>query len=184
MKVITGTARGMKLVTLDGEDVRPTGEKVKEAVFSSIQFEIEGRMVLDLFAGSGALGIEALSRGAKGCVFCDMNRNALNVVKGNLDHTKLRDKATTLYCDAFSYLARCGGREKFGVIFIDPPYHNGLAQRAVIGAEQALSPGGVIVCETAADEEMPETAGRLVLSKSARYGKTRIWYYRTGGTEQ
>ena len=120
MRVITGTARGRVLRTLEGEDVRPTTDRVKEAVFSIIQFEIEGRRVLDLFAGSGQLGIEALSRGAASATFVDMSKDSLSAVKYNLEHTKLGDNAKVVQTDALSFLKLT--KDKFDLVFLDPPY--------------------------------------------------------------
>ena len=119
MRVITGTARGRVLRTLEGEDVRPTTDRVKEAVFSIIQFEIEGRRVLDLFAGSGQLGIEALSRGAASATFVDMSKDSLSAVKYNLEHTKLGDNAKVVQTDALSFLKLT--KDKFDIVFLDPP---------------------------------------------------------------
>ena len=116
MRVITGSARGRRLITLEGEDIRPTTDKVKEAVFSSIQFEIEGRTVLDLFAGSGSLGIEALSRGARKAVFCDLSRQAVGVINKNLENTRLDPLATVINTDGISYLRTT--REKFDILFM------------------------------------------------------------------
>ena len=104
MRVITGIAKGRRLITLEGEDIRPTADKVKGAIFNSIQFDIEGRCVLDLFAGSGQLGIEALSRGADKAVFIDLSRKAVQVVTENLEHCNLKDKATVFNGDSLSYL--------------------------------------------------------------------------------
>ena len=117
MRVITGTARGRVLRTLEGEDVRPTTDRVKEAVFSIIQFEIEGRRVLDLFAGSGQLGIEALSRGAASATFVDMSKDSLSAVKYNLEHTKLGDNAKVVQTDALSFLKLT--KDKFDIVFLD-----------------------------------------------------------------
>ena len=117
MRVITGTARGRVLRTLEGEDVRPTTDRVKEAVFSIIQFEIEGRRVLDLFAGSGQLGIEALSRGAASATFVDMSKDSLSTVKYNLEHTKLGDNAKVVQTDALSFLKLT--KDKFDIVFLD-----------------------------------------------------------------
>ena len=105
MRVITGSARGMSLRTLEGDNVRPTTDKVKEAVFSAIQFEVEGRRVLDLFAGSGQLGIEALSRDAENCVFVDADKNAIKIDKENLAKTKLDGKATVMQTDSLAFLS-------------------------------------------------------------------------------
>lgn len=124
MRVITGTSRGRVLRTLEGEDVRPTTDRVKEAVFSIIQFEIEGRRVLDLFAGSGQLGIEALSRGAASATFVDMSKDSLSAVKYNLEHTKLGDNAKVVQTDALSFLKLT--KDKFDIVFLDPPYASSL----------------------------------------------------------
>ena len=116
MRVITGSARGRVLRTLEGEDVRPTTDRVKEAIFSIIQFEIEGRQVLDLFAGSGQLGIEALSRGAAYATFTDMNKDAVNIVKQNLLSTGLHRNSAVLQTDAITFLKN--SKKKFDIIFI------------------------------------------------------------------
>ena len=124
MRVITGIARGKRLVTVAGNDiVRPTGDKVKEALFSSIQFDIEGRRILDLFAGSGQLGIEALSRGAQSATFVDINDASLKVVKQNLDSTGLSDKAQVVKSDYATFALR--STQKFDIAFLDPPYQAG-----------------------------------------------------------
>ena len=132
MRVITGTARGRVLKTLEGEDVRPTTDRVKEAVFSIIQFEIEGRRVLDLFAGSGQLGIEALSRGAASATFVDMSKDSLSAVKYNLEHTKLGDNAKVVQTDALSFLKLT--KDKFDIVFLDPPYARASASLNSIAA--------------------------------------------------
>ena len=121
MRVITGSARGRRLETLFGEEVtRPTTESVKEALFSMIQFEIEGKKVLDLFAGSGQLGIEALSRGARHCTFLENNRDAVRVVENNVSHCGFKDNSNIVFADAVSFLMR---KENFDIAFVDPPYN-------------------------------------------------------------
>ena len=120
MRVITGSARGMALKAPKGMDTRPTMDQVKEGIFSAIQFEVEGRRVLDLFAGSGQMGIEALSRGAKSAVFVDMREDACKVVRENLAKTRLEQNARVVRADYLSYLA--SARETFDLIFLDPPY--------------------------------------------------------------
>ena len=117
MRVITGTARGRKLLEPAGMDIRPTADVVKEAVFNIIQFDVEGRRVLDLFAGTGQLGIEALSRGAAECVFVDESAKAVKIVRENLSRCKLEGRV--MQTDAVSYLPRAG---IFDIIFLDPPY--------------------------------------------------------------
>ena len=124
MRVITGTARGRRLVTREGEAVRPTTEKVKEAMFSMIQFRIEGRRALDLFAGSGQLGIEALSRGAREVVFVDSSADSAAVVRQNLETTRLAPAAKVYRTDFAAFLQR--GGEPFDLAFLDPPYRTGL----------------------------------------------------------
>ena len=176
MRVITGIARGKQLITVHGNDiVRPTGEKVKEALFSSIQFDIEGRRILDLFAGSGQLGIEALSRGADNAVFVDINDASLKVIKQNLDNTGLSDKATVTKSDYSSFALRC--TQKFDIAFLDPPYQAGLLQDAVAKTIPLMSDYGRIFCEHPSELKMPEKIGDFTTVKVYRYGKTLITVY-------
>ena len=153
MRVITGTARGRKLNTLEGRDVRPTTDQVKEAMFSIIQFEVEGAAVLDLFAGSGQLGIEALSRGAR-----------------------LAEHSRVTAMDAIAYLQGC--RDTFDIALLDPPYHSGLLEKALPLLEPKMSPGGVILCESALDEALPPKVGAFQIKKEYRYGKIKLTAYR------
>ena len=143
MRVITGTARGMRLETLEGNDVRPTSEKVKEAIFSAINFEIEGRRVLDLFAGSGQLGIEALSRGALKCVFTDQSQNAVDVIKRNVQKTGFLKESVICRTDYMSFLR--GTKEAFDIAFIDPPYNEGHYVNALTSTAKVMSDYGIIV---------------------------------------
>lgn len=176
MRVITGSARGARLETPDGLDTRPTAEAVKEAVFSMLQFELEGRRVLDLFSGGGQLGIEALSRGAAYAVFVDSDKKAAECVRRNLEHTGLSKAARIVCGDCFDYLGRAG--EKFDIVLIDPPYGKGLAEKALECAAAITSSEGVIVCQTARDDAMPEMAGDFSMTVGRRYGKTAIRVYR------
>ncbi|NLX94260.1 MAG: 16S rRNA (guanine(966)-N(2))-methyltransferase RsmD [Clostridiales bacterium] len=176
MRVITGIARGRVLKTLEGESVRPTSERVKEAVFSILQFEIEGRRVLDLFAGSGQLGIETLSRGAASAVFIESDKAAVAVVKANLESTGLAEKATVVQTDAFAFLQTSG--LTFDIIFLDPPFAAGLVQRALPLAAAITAPGGIILCEAPFAEKLPEEAGALKQNRVYKYGKTAITTYR------
>ena len=178
MRVITGTARGMVLRTLEGDNVRPTTDKVKEAVFSAIQFEIEGRRVLDLFAGSGQLGIEALSRGAESCTFVDADKNAVKIVKSNLEKTKLDSNATVVQTDSLAFL---GMTDKvFDIAFVDPPYATGILQKAIAKLAPHISEGGIVVCEHPFKEDMPEEQGGLVKQREYKYSKTAVTLYRKG----
>ena len=177
MRVITGSARGRKLMTLAGDDVvRPTAERVKEALFSIIQFELEGAEVLDAFAGSGQLGIEALSRGASRAVFTDENRDAVSVVRENLRHTQLADRAEVLQTDVFSFLR--AGRAKFDVLLLDPPYHRDIVQKALPLLPACCKPNAIVVCETEEKAELPESVGSLRLLRTYKYGKTKLTTYR------
>ena len=176
MRVITGSARGMVLRTLEGESVRPTTDKVKEAVFSAIQFEIEGRKVLDLFGGCGQLAIEALSRGAHSAVIVDASKKSVEVIKKNLETTGFSKQAVVLNTDAISFLARRS--EKYDIAFIDPPYSVGLLEKALGKISDVMNEGGVVICEAPFKDEVPEKAGTFSLQKKYRYGKTGLFVYR------
>lgn len=177
MRVITGLARGRKLCTpAGGEIVRPTTDKVKEAMFSIVHFELEDAVVLDAFAGSGQLGIEALSRGAKHAYFTEENKTAFVTVKGNLQTTGLMDRATLLQTDVFSFLARTN--EAFDIVFSDPPYEKGLTERILPLLSDRCRAGALVVCETAASEELPESAKGLQKLREYKYGKTKLTTYR------
>lgn len=182
MRVITGTARGKRLVTVSGNDVvRPTGEKVKEALFSSIQFDIEGRRVLDLFAGSGQLGIEALSRGAQNAVFVDCNDVSLKAVKQNLESTGLADRASVYKSDYATFALRCN--QKFDIAFLDPPYKLGVLEDAVLKTIPLMSDYGKIFCEHPAELKLPEKIDIFSVCKVYRYGKTLITVYKKEVTD-
>ena len=176
MRVITGSARGKRLKTLEGQDVRPTTERVKEAVFSIIQFDIEGRLFLDLFAGSGQMGIEALSRGAKGAVFVDSARNSINVIKQNLTSTGFLENSKVLNTDSIAFISRSQS-EKFDIAFIDPPYGTGLLQKALPLVALQMKQTGTIICERPLNEEIPEKINGFVLDRNYRYGKIMISTY-------
>ena len=177
MRVITGSARGVKLRTLDGMATRPTSDRVKEAMFNIIQFDIEGRRVLDLFAVSGQLAIEALSRGAAYAVLVDQSVEALKVIKGNVKKVKFDQQTTILQSDYLRYLSAC--REQFDIIFLDPPYAEKYLENALqkISEIDILSEGGIIVCERAREKILPATVGDLICSKDYCYGKTAVNLY-------
>ena len=176
MRVITGTARGVPLATLPGEEVvRPTSQRVKEAMFRAIQFEIAGQAALDAFAGSGQLGIEALSRGAESCLFLERDGGALKMIAKNLERCKMTDRARLLPADALQYLRRTA--DTFGLIFLDPPYGSDLLGQAIPIAAERLSPGGLLVCEAGAKESLPERCGSTALRKEYRHGRTKICVY-------
>ena len=174
MRVITGTARGRKLKTPENFDIRPTTDNVKESVFNIIQFDIEGRRVLDLFAGTGQLGIECLSRGAESAVFVDKDRAAIQIVKENLKLCGL--KGTVVQEDALSFLRHCG---RFDIIFVDPPYDSNLYESVLetVKLVDILSEGGIILCEARRDRAMPEMAPPYRKRKEYVYGKVKLCLY-------
>lgn len=175
MRIITGSARSVKLETLDGEEItRPTTERVKEALFSMIQFDIEGRRVLDLFAGSGQLGLEALSRGAVSALLSDVDKDACNVIKRNAQKTKLYEKTRILNTDYKAVIRGCQGRERFDIVFLDPPYADDILQDAIDRLIRAdvLADGAIICCES--DREEPFGGEGLALKRFARYSKTYL----------
>ncbi len=177
MRVITGSARGRRLSTLDGEDVtRPTTESVKEALFSMIQFEIADKEILDLFAGCGQLGIEALSRGASKCTFVEMNKNAYKIVRENIDRCKFADSSELVQSDAISFLNRT--LENFDIAFLDPPYKMELVNKALPLLARRMNEDGIIVCETSRDEELPENVSGWTQTKVKNYGKTKLTLFR------
>lgn len=178
MRVITGSARGRKLQTLDGQDVRPTTDRVKEGLFSIIQFDLPGANVLDLFAGSGQLGIEALSRGAKFCVFVDNARASHEVEKENLKTVGLFKQSRVVLSDAESFLL--GTKEIFDIVLLDPPYNKGLIPPALERLEGKLSQDAVVLCEHELKEELPEQVGNLKKHREYKYGKIKVTTYHVG----
>jgi len=179
MRVITGTAKGKRLVTPEGRDItRPTSEKVKEGIFSSIQFIVEGADVLDLFAGSGQLGIEALSRGARTAVFVDKAKEAQKCIAENIKNCGFGDRARVKTTDALLYLS--GAVERFDIAFLDPPYAEEQLPTALLAVSKVMNPGGVVFCETAKNIDLPEKAGELVFAKEYRYGRTKVRAYKRG----
>lgn len=176
MRIISGERRGKKLMTLEGMAVRPTADRVKEALFNILQFSIDGRNFLDLFAGSGQIGLEALSRGARAAVFVDSSKASLAVVKKNIAATGMEDRARVHEADFAAFLRRT--TEKFDVAFLDPPYSAGLLTQALPLTAACMDPGGVIVCEHPVELSMPERAGSFLKRKTYRYGKIALSLYR------
>lgn len=176
MRVITGTARGKRLVTPEGMDVRPTPEKVKEGLFSAIQFDIEGRRVLDLFAGSGQLGIEALSRGAQSAVLVDSSAVSLRFAKRNVESCGFEEKAKLVQSDYASFCAM--SRDTFDIVFLDPPYNAGLLMPALKAVLPLVSDYGFIVCEHPPEVIPQESIGGFAVWRTYRYGKVWLTVYR------
>ncbi len=175
MRVITGSARGRKLITLEGESVRPTTDMVKEAMFSIVHFDVEGARVLDMFCGCGQLGIEALSRGAQSAVFTDISRQSMSVTEKNLETTGFRKLAKTVIANSLEYLDRTS--EVFDIAFLDPPYNAGIMEDAIERVRLHMAPEGIIICETSVQEVLPEEIEGFS-SKRYKYGKIALTVYR------
>ena len=178
MRVITGKARGVQLKTPDGMLTRPTADRVKEALFSIINFDLPGARILDLFAGTGQLGIEALSRGAEKAVFVDHREDACKIVRENLRRTKLEKDGTVVRCDYMEYLSRC--KEKFDIILLDPPYAEVFLENSLkrITEIDILQSNGIIVTERPLDKELSWESNAFERSKDYKYGKTVVTIFR------
>ena len=178
MRVISGSAKGVNLKTPEGLNTRPTIDRVKEALFSVIHFDIPGSDVLDLFAGTGQLGIEALSRGAASAVFVDCQDIACRLVKENLKRTKLEDKAQVIRAEYTDYLRRCN--KKFGIIFLDPPYSNDFLENSLnlITEIDILQSGGIIVCERPLGKDLDWDFPGFSRSRDYKYGSTLLAVFR------
>jgi 16S rRNA (guanine(966)-N(2))-methyltransferase RsmD len=173
LKIITGSAKGRKLITLEGEATRPTSERIKGAIFSSIQFDIENRRVLDLFAGSGQMGLEALSRGAASVSFVDSERAAKDIVKANATSTSFFDKCRYIVSDWRNYIRKASGKDKYDLVFIDPPY----SLECCVDAVKRLSDGGllergaIIALESGSEVIDVSELSDFEVLKSTSYGK-------------
>ena len=178
MRVITGKARGVALKTPEGLTTRPTADRVKEALFSIINFDIPDAEVLDLFGGTGQLGIEALSRGAKRAVFVDAGDAACKLIKENLRRTKLEGQGSVVRSDYLQYLSRC--REKFSIVFLDPPYAEEFLENSLkkLSEIDILKSNGIIVCERPLGKDLPWESPGFTRSKDYKYGKTLLTLYR------
>ena len=171
MRVITGSARGRKLKEPQGNEIRPTTDRVKEAIFNICQFDVEGRRVVDLFGGTGQLGIEAKSRGAAEVDIIDCAAESIRLIRENVRSVGLDIRVVR--ADALEFLRSCG---TYDLIFLDPPYDSGLAEKALteIKAFDILSNGGIIICETRAETALPVPKPPYFLKKQYRYGKVKL----------
>ncbi|WP_409967902.1 16S rRNA (guanine(966)-N(2))-methyltransferase RsmD [Bengtsoniella intestinalis] len=183
MRVISGIARGRRLKQLEGMETRPTTDRVKEAMFSILQFDIEGRRVLDLFAGTGQLGIEALSRGAKSCVFVERRKDALVLIQDNLKATDLAEHASVVAGESLEYVKK--RRHQFDLVLLDPPYQGDLLENAILSIElfDILAPHGIIVAEHPAGATLPALQAPYVLHRTYRYGQIGLSVYHRSGEE-
>ena len=177
MRIITGKARGVKLLTLDGLDTRPTSERSKEAIFSMLQFEIQDKIVLDLFAGSGQMGLEALSRGASRAYLVDRGRGAYDIIKKNIEKSRLSEGCVAICEDSISFLKKQSGIEKFDIVFLDPPYATNLIDEAVslLFERNLIKETTYIVCESdRLDILSEENSDRFETIKTMKHGIAHI----------
>ena len=171
MRIISGSARGTKLVSLDSLDTRPTLDRVKEALFSSITPYVSESVVLDLFAGSAALGLEALSRGAKECDFIDNNKLAKQIIETNIKKTHMEDKSSVYICDFLDFLDRCN--KKYDLVFLDPPYASDFVEKALKKLKPYLNDNAIVVAEVLKGTEFDYVGYEVLKEKS--YGKVSIF---------
>ena len=178
MRVISGTARGITLKTPEGMQTRPTADRVKEAMFSIIHFDIPGAKVLDLFGGTGQLGIEALSRGASGATFVDHSEAACRLIRENLRRTKFEAAGKVIRGDYLEYLSHC--REQYDIILLDPPYAEVFLENALkrITEIDILRSGGIIVAERPVGKELPWDFEGFTRSRDYKYGQILLTLYR------
>ena len=178
MRVITGDAKGLLLKPVPGTGTRPISDKVKESLFNILGVRIPDCRFLDLFAGTGSVGIEALSRGAKEAVFCEKASKAVRVIRENLLHTEMDEWARVLHIDAFDYLARSSDR--FDVIFVAPPQYRGMWVKALMALDDRplLSQGGVIIVQIFPKEFEPLSLQHFILDDQRKYGSTLLCFYR------
>ena len=174
LRIITGSAKGKKLLSLEGDATRPTSDRIKGAMFSSIQFDIENRVVLDLFAGTGQLGLEAMSRGAASVTFVDSEREAIALVKQNARSTGFFEKCRYSVSDWRNFIRKASGRDTYDLVFIDPPYSMQCCLEAVglLKERELLLPGALVVLESG-DEDMSSVSELegFEMIKSTAYGK-------------
>jgi len=177
MRIIAGELKGRRLKTRAGLLTRPTSDKVKGAIFSTLGEKVRDASVLDLFAGTGNLALEALSRGARAAVLVENNREAQAVIRENIEMTGVGHKAKLISMDAFQYIQK-NRSEIFDLIFLDPPYGGGFAQKAItlLKEKTCLTANGVIVAETAKDEIIEGEISPLEIRRISNYGDTRVWY--------
>ena len=176
MRVIAGSARRRPLKSTEEPEMQPTMERVKEAVFSKLHFELEGRQVLDLFAGTGQLGIEALSRGAAHCDFVDNSKASLACIKQNVETCGFSAKAGIYNTDAFAFIK--SSKQKYDIVLLDPPFNHGILDKMLPLVAQHVEKSGVIYCETSDKERLPEIAGEFVMDAQNKYGYIKATYYR------
>ena len=178
MRIISGICRGRKLNTLEGDNTRPTADRVKESVFNILGTSVVDRVVLDLFAGSGNLGLEALSRGASSCVFVDSSKAAMKIIEMNIAGCRFEEKAKTYLCEFKTALKRFK-ENQFDLVFLDPPYHKNFGIEALELLSTCVSEDGIVILETDGDEEVPEQIGAFEMYDVRNYGRIKVSFFRT-----
>ena len=175
VRIIGGRWRGTRLPVADSPGLRPSSDRVRETLFNWLQPALPGARVLDLFAGTGQLGIEALSRGAARCVFLDENREAVNIVMKNCKNCGVFDRSRVNIGEAARYLSAC--HEQFDIVLLDPPFHTGTLEKILPGVDKCLAPGGIVICESETGLVLPAEVGGMTLKKQYKYGKVLLWKY-------
>lgn len=180
MRIIAGTARGRKLLSPEGMGTRPTLDRIKESIFSIIQNRVRGSIAVDVFSGTGSLGLEAVSRGAEKCYLIDKGDVTFKLLQQNVDNLKFNDKCTCLKGDSYTYLQRfADDKVVFDLIFIDPPYAKEMIPPAIeiVGKNNLLKNDGLIVCKIDSLEEIYEGNDIISLTESRKYGNTTVCFY-------
>lgn len=179
MRIVGGTKRGVRLASLPGTTTRPTADRVKEALFNIVAARVPGASVLDLFAGSGAIGLEALSRGARSATFVEYDRRAVRIIRDNVSRTTFEEQIRVITGDVFSALKERRVKGCFDLIFADPPYGRQLASRTLVAVADAqlLSSDGLFVVEHDKREELPTHRANMEQIRTARYGNTMLSFY-------
>ncbi len=179
MRVIAGTVKSFRLYSPEGTDIRPTSDRIKETIFNIISDEIPQSSVLDLFAGTGSLGIESLSRGAREAVFCDSSRKSIDIIKKNIEHTKFGDVSKVITADFRQSLSNMTGK-RFDLIFLDPPYGKNLVQESLglIKRYNLLNEDGLIIAEMGSKEELSHDG--FYIYKFRDYSHTKVLFLKSG----
>ncbi|MEG0855046.1 MAG: 16S rRNA (guanine(966)-N(2))-methyltransferase RsmD [Terrisporobacter sp.] len=181
MRVISGKVRGLKLNAPKNDDVRPTTDRVKESLFNMINSYMIESDILDLFAGTGSLGIECLSRGASRCIFVDSSKESIGIVKSNIKKARMENESVVLNTDFKSAIKSLASRNaEFDVIFMDPPYYKNMFSDALSAVDNnnLLKEDGIILVEHDTKDKFPNSIGRLYKSKDKKYGGTTITFYK------
>jgi 16S rRNA (guanine966-N2)-methyltransferase len=180
MRIITGIAKGRKILAPEGMDTRPTSDRVKESVFNIISKKVYGARVLDLFSGTGNLGLESLSRGADWCTFIEKNKNTHKILIENINNLGFKDKSQVYNNDAFEVIEMIGkNTTKYDIIFLDPPYSKGLIEKAILKIDEInlINSDGIIMSEYDENDVIPEAINNFKIYRTEKYGRTKISFW-------